>query len=59
MSEKYNNLPYCSKCGRRYSTWIERTLLVKIFLFWLPLKRYMCNNCGRSRHLLRSSPFCE
>lgn len=59
MSKKYNKLPYCSKCNRRYSAWIERSLLVKMFLFWLPLKRYRCITCGHARHLIRSSPFCE
>ena len=37
-------------CGK--TTWVDierirRGLLVKTFLFWLPLKRYKCDKCKR------------
>ncbi|WP_157799050.1 hypothetical protein [Mucilaginibacter auburnensis] len=53
----YNNLPTCNKCGQPYSAWIERAVWAKAFLFWLPLKRYACNSCKSSRHLIRKSAF--
>jgi hypothetical protein len=31
---------------------IHRTWLMKIFLFWLPLRRYHCFSCMRNRWLL-------
>lgn len=53
----FGSLPVCGKCGRRYDAWIARSTFVKVCLFWLPLKRFMCNTCNKSRHLLKRNPF--
>ena len=35
----------CDHCEREYQLRVKRGFLVKTFLFWLPVKRYLCGNC--------------
>jgi transposase-like protein len=44
--------PVCPKCKRKMDIRITRSIFVKIFLFWLPIRRYKCSNCGNKRHVL-------
>lgn len=37
--------PYCRKCGNQNINRIPRGRFVKMFLFWLPLKKYICYRC--------------
>jgi hypothetical protein len=46
----------CRKCGvGRLDTRAKRGILVKIFLFWLPIKRYRCGICFKKSYVLGSS----
>ena len=46
----------CPKCKiGRLETRVKRGVLVKTFLFWLPIKRYRCDNCYRKSYVLGSS----
>jgi len=42
----------CGKGSRADLERIPRGLLIKSFLFWLPLKRYKCSRCRRKRLIL-------
>jgi len=45
-------------CGKASSTDLERIprgFLIKIFLFWLPLKRYKCMKCRRKKLVFKRS----
>jgi len=38
----------CRKCKTGVlNTRAKRAFIVKYFLFWLPIKRYQCNMCGK------------
>lgn len=40
------NLKTCPKCKKGVlDSRTSRGILVKAFLFWLPIKRYKCHNC--------------
>jgi hypothetical protein len=41
--------PKCKKGG--LNSRIKRGLLIKVFLFWLPLKHYKCSNCLRKTYV--------
>lgn len=43
--------PVCPKCKKRMEDRVPRGSIVKTFLFWLPLKRYRCYNCGRKNYI--------
>jgi hypothetical protein len=46
----------CPKCKEaQLSERVKRSLWVKILLFWLPIKRYKCNKCGKKSYILDSS----
>jgi hypothetical protein len=46
----------CKKCHRGVlDSRVKRALLVKVALFWLPIKRYKCNNCNKKTYLFGSS----
>lgn len=42
----------CPKCKKGYlDTRVRRGRLVKTFLFWLPLKRYVCYACNSKTYI--------
>ncbi len=41
----------CRGCNNTVSR-IKRGPLVKAFLFWLPIKRYVCHRCNRKTYRL-------
>jgi len=46
----------CKKCNRGVlDTRVRRPLLIKLALFWLPIKRYKCNFCDKKTYLFGSS----
>jgi len=46
----------CKKCHRGVlDSRVKRALLVKVALFWLPIKRYRCNYCDKKTYLFGSS----
>jgi len=46
----------CKKCRRGVlETRVKRAFLVRMILFWLPIKRYRCNFCNKKTYLLGSS----
>jgi hypothetical protein len=47
-----NNIPTCRICNNSLER-IHRPWLIKILLFWLPLKRYYCYSCLKDRWMLR------
>jgi len=42
----------CGKANRAELERIPRGLLIKTFLFWLPLKRYRCYKCKRNKLIM-------
>jgi len=45
MSKK--NMQICPRCKKGYlSKRAKRSLLIKVLLFWLPIKRYKCSYCA-------------
>ncbi|HEY9195441.1 MAG TPA: hypothetical protein VIM77_04225 [Mucilaginibacter sp.] len=51
IDQKTKKCP-CGRTDRGELMRIRRTPFMKIFLFWLPLKRYRCYACMRNRWLL-------
>jgi hypothetical protein len=48
LSKKY---PLCVKCKTPLDGRVPRGSFVKKFLFWLPIKRYVCFTCNRKRYV--------
>lgn len=46
-------VPVCPRCKSELDNRVPRGFLVKKFLFFLPLKRYICYKCQRKRYVLR------
>lgn len=42
----------CQKCANGVLDRTHRPLLMKLLLFWLPLKKYRCNYCGKKTYIL-------
>lgn len=42
------NYARCNYCGERLRLRARKPKAVKVFLFFLPIKRYKCTNCRRS-----------
>jgi len=51
--KEYKKCPYC-KTGD-LDTRVKRNKLVKSLFFWMDLKRYACNNCGRKVYLVNKA----
>lgn len=44
----------CLKCNKgTLDTRVKRGLLARTFLFFLPIKRYMCNNCQKKAYVMQ------
>jgi hypothetical protein len=43
--------PRCWKCKSTLDRRVPRSTLVKVFLFWLPLRRYFCYGCMKKRYV--------
>ena len=50
--QKIKTTVFCPKCKNELHDRIHRAFFVKTFLFWLPLKRYMCYRCQRKIYKL-------
>lgn len=48
--KKEKKLHICRKCKTPLDSHIHRSFFVKYFLFFLPLKRYMCYGCKRKTY---------
>lgn len=46
------NMCPCGKTDRADLSRIHRTTFMKIFLFWLPIKRYKCYSCMTNRWVI-------
>jgi transposase-like protein len=45
----------CRRCNKgKLDTRVKRGILVKAFLFWLPIKRYRCDACNRKSYAFGS-----
>ncbi len=45
----------CKKCETGVlDTRVHRGVLAKLFLFWIPLKRYRCNECWKKTYIIGS-----
>jgi hypothetical protein len=43
---------HCPKCGKdALDTRVHRQMVIKIFLFWMPLKRYKCSFCKKKSYI--------
>lgn len=46
----------CKKCHKGVlQSRVKRAFLIKVALFWLPIKRYKCNYCNKKTYLFGSS----
>lgn len=45
--EIINTTVICPRCKSTLDARISRGKLVKTFLFWLPIKRFVCYKCNR------------
>lgn len=43
----------CPKCKSPVYSRARRSMLVKTFLFWLPVKRYNCYKCKSKPYILQ------
>lgn len=48
----YSNTSTCWRCHQALDTRISRSLILKILLFWLPMKVYFCQKCLTKRYIL-------
>jgi hypothetical protein len=59
MTEPENSQPAklkelkCKHCSEKLHRRIHRPVWVKLFLFWLPLKRYVCLKCFKKTYRLQ------
>jgi len=44
-------LPLCKKCKAPFDERIKRHRLVRLFLFFLPLRRYHCWSCNSKQYV--------
>jgi len=44
----------CTKCNKGTLNRVRRPLLVKLALFWLPLKKFKCNYCDKKTYIIDS-----
>jgi hypothetical protein len=50
------NRKKCKKCFHGVlDTRSKRPILVKMILFWLPIKRYRCSHCDKKTYVLGSA----
>ncbi|HVW98591.1 MAG TPA: hypothetical protein VHA56_21670 [Mucilaginibacter sp.] len=42
----------CPKCNSELTDRAHRSLLVKTFLFWMPVKRFYCHACKRRPYIM-------
>lgn len=52
MEKNTNELCPCGKAQRISMERIPRNFIMKVFLFWLPIKRYKCYACMSIKWLL-------
>ncbi len=46
----------CTKCDVGVlDTRVPRSLFIKLFFFWLPLKRYRCSSCWKKTYIWGSA----
>nr|MBB6140635.1 ribosomal protein L37AE/L43A [Mucilaginibacter sp. X5P1] len=50
--KKHRRELVCPRCKNELDARIRRGFWVKTFLFWLPIKRYICYNCQRKLYKL-------
>jgi hypothetical protein len=41
----------CEHCNKGYHFRVRRGFLVRTFLFWLPVRRYLCTNCLKQHYV--------
>ncbi len=47
--------PHCHTCDKKLQR-VQRGIIVKNFLFWLPIKKYRCFTCNTETHILYIAP---
>ena len=48
-----NTDKHCPKCKVGHlDERVHRSLPVRLFLFWLPIRRYICYRCGKKSYVL-------
>ncbi len=50
-SDTVKRAPQCWRCKSTLDHRVARGMLVRIFFFWLPMRRYFCYNCVRKRYV--------
>ena len=46
-----HKLPLCQVCGHEFKYRVKRNWVVKILMFWSPVKRYFCEECAESYYI--------
>jgi len=41
---------FCPRCNTKLTDRVSRGILVKIFLFWMPARRFVCYTCRKKTH---------
>jgi hypothetical protein len=44
-------MPQCKHCKQAFDDRVKRAAWVKTFLFWLPVKRYVCYKCNKKTYV--------
>lgn len=50
--QQEQHFPVCKRCKGQMDLRVKRNPLIKLFLFWLPLKKYFCTHCLRGAYVL-------
>jgi transposase-like protein len=53
-SKAVKSYPVCPKCKKKMDSRVARGTLVKMVLFWLPIRRYKCSSCNRKRYIVHN-----
>ncbi len=51
--QTYRKCPHCQK--GQLDTRVKRSFLVKYVFFWMDVKRYECNTCGKKSYIKREA----
>ena len=54
-NKEFEELPTCPKCKDEFVFRVSRGFLFKTILNWLPVKRYYCHTCDRTRYVWNKS----
>lgn len=51
IKDEVKHHPICWKCKSSLDYRVPRGMMVKMLLFWVPLRRYYCYGCAKKRYV--------